>query len=85
MPRPSQTRSAVKDKVDRSSIHFQKTKMCKFHLLGVCTRGAQCSWAHSQDELKNLPDFYRTKLATRTSPRASAGTRSAGMPTGTTS
>jgi hypothetical protein len=62
MPRPSQTRSSVREKADRSSIHFQKTKMCKFHLLGVCTRGTQCSWAHSSEELKALPDFYRTKL-----------------------
>jgi len=62
MPRPSQTRTSVREKADRSSIHFQKTKMCKFHLLGVCTRGTQCSWAHSPEELKALPDFYRTKL-----------------------
>mmetsp|Transcript_80070 Transcript_80070/g.210292 ORF Transcript_80070/g.210292 Transcript_80070/m.210292 type:complete len:273 (+) Transcript_80070:94-912(+) len=65
MPRPSQTRATVaqvRDKAERSSVHFQKTKMCKFHLNGVCTRGSRCSWAHDPDELKALPDFYRTKL-----------------------
>mmetsp|Transcript_84584 Transcript_84584/g.217947 ORF Transcript_84584/g.217947 Transcript_84584/m.217947 type:complete len:275 (+) Transcript_84584:75-899(+) len=61
MPRPSQTR-VTREKVERSAIHFQKTKLCKFHVLGVCTRGDQCSWAHDQDELKALPDFFRTKL-----------------------
>lgn len=41
---------------------FSKTKMCKFHLLGVCTRGASCQFAHDREELQPLPDLFRTKL-----------------------
>lgn len=41
---------------------FSKTKMCKFNILGKCTRGAECVFAHSADELQVLPDLSRTKM-----------------------
>lgn len=46
---------------DRTAV-FQKTKMCKFHILGVCLRGHDCAFAHDQEELQPLPDLFRTKL-----------------------
>eukprot|EP00746_Dinoflagellata_sp_MGD_P165111 gnl/MRDRNA2_/MRDRNA2_94194_c0_seq1.p1 gnl/MRDRNA2_/MRDRNA2_94194_c0~~gnl/MRDRNA2_/MRDRNA2_94194_c0_seq1.p1 ORF type:complete len:293 (+),score=43.49 gnl/MRDRNA2_/MRDRNA2_94194_c0_seq1:98-880(+) len=41
---------------------FSKTKMCKFHLLGICEKGTQCPWAHDQAELRKAPDLTKTKL-----------------------
>lgn len=41
---------------------FQKTKMCKFHILGMCSKGEGCQFAHTKDELAALPDLFRTKL-----------------------
>jgi len=44
------------------SAQFSKTKMCKFELLGMCTKGWQCPFAHGSDELRPLPDLRRTKM-----------------------
>jgi len=41
---------------------FTKTKMCRFHILGMCSRGAYCKFAHHKEELKPLPDLSCTKL-----------------------
>lgn len=41
---------------------FSKTKMCKFEIIGMCAKGAQCPFAHSKDDLKPLPDLTCTKL-----------------------
>lgn len=46
----------------RKSGCFSKTKLCRFHILGLCARGAECQFAHSKDEMMKLPDFTRTKL-----------------------
>jgi len=49
-------------KADRQTEVFQRTKLCKFHLLGVCLRGADCKYAHDVQELQSPPDLFRTKL-----------------------
>mmetsp|Transcript_34321 Transcript_34321/g.80297 ORF Transcript_34321/g.80297 Transcript_34321/m.80297 type:complete len:624 (-) Transcript_34321:104-1975(-) len=41
---------------------FAKTKLCKFHLIGACTRGSDCKFAHSKNELLPQPDLTCTKL-----------------------
>jgi len=41
---------------------FSKTKMCKFYILGKCTKGTQCPFAHESQEIKKLPDLRCTKL-----------------------
>eukprot|EP00420_Gonyaulax_spinifera_P021664 CAMPEP_0197909958 /NCGR_PEP_ID=MMETSP1439-20131203/69967_1 /TAXON_ID=66791 /ORGANISM="Gonyaulax spinifera, Strain CCMP409" /LENGTH=113 /DNA_ID=CAMNT_0043531571 /DNA_START=49 /DNA_END=386 /DNA_ORIENTATION=+ len=46
---------------DRSQL-FSKTKLCKFELRGLCTRGSNCCFAHGREELKDLPDLRCTKL-----------------------
>lgn len=47
---------------DRHADIFTKTKMCKFHLLGLCSKGTGCHFAHAREDLNPLPDLYRTKL-----------------------
>ncbi|CAK0851625.1 unnamed protein product [Prorocentrum cordatum] len=44
------------------SKQMTKTKMCDFHAQGKCTRGAQCSFAHSQEELQAMPDLRKTRI-----------------------
>lgn len=41
---------------------FKKTKMCKFHVVGKCTKGECCPFAHNVGELNDLPDLRCTKL-----------------------
>jgi hypothetical protein len=41
---------------------FLKTRLCKFHSVGVCSRGSACSFAHGPKELSPLPDLSRTQL-----------------------
>lgn len=41
---------------------FVKTKMCRFHLLGICSKGASCPFAHENTEINPLPDLYKTKI-----------------------
>lgn len=36
--------------------------MCKFNLVGMCTKGLQCPFAHVKSELRELPDLTCTKL-----------------------
>mmetsp|Transcript_84331 Transcript_84331/g.132852 ORF Transcript_84331/g.132852 Transcript_84331/m.132852 type:complete len:427 (+) Transcript_84331:70-1350(+) len=52
-------------RLEKRSDAFSKTKMCKFHILGICTRGESCQFAHDRVELNALPDLFRTKLCKR--------------------
>mmetsp|Transcript_16255 Transcript_16255/g.35565 ORF Transcript_16255/g.35565 Transcript_16255/m.35565 type:complete len:316 (-) Transcript_16255:234-1181(-) len=40
---------------------FYKTKLCSFHLVGRCTRGPRCTFAHEQQSLVTLPDLRYTR------------------------
>eukprot|EP00915_Cephaloidophora_sp_WS-2016_P004977 GHVH01006642.1.p1 GENE.GHVH01006642.1~~GHVH01006642.1.p1 ORF type:complete len:473 (+),score=45.72 GHVH01006642.1:577-1995(+) len=46
--------------------HIQKqcfrTKMCSFFKEGKCNKGDQCSFAHNMNQLKDRPDFKKTRL-----------------------
>lgn len=53
-----ETASAAPDR----TVIFEKTKMCKFHILGVCAKGSECRFAHDKSELNGLPNLFRTKL-----------------------
>lgn len=55
-------RQADEDRRAERTQVFQKTKMCKFHLIGSCQRGSDCRFAHDQRELQTLPDLARTKI-----------------------
>lgn len=41
---------------------FSKTKLCKFNVIGKCTKGEQCPFAHENLDLRKLPDLRCTKL-----------------------
>lgn len=41
---------------------FDKTKLCAFYAKGLCTRGQNCVFAHTMDQLQPQPNLYRTKL-----------------------
>lgn len=46
---------------ERTAV-FERTKMCKFYILGVCAKATACRFAHDPSELQALPDLQRTKL-----------------------
>mmetsp|Transcript_55038 Transcript_55038/g.156471 ORF Transcript_55038/g.156471 Transcript_55038/m.156471 type:complete len:370 (+) Transcript_55038:3-1112(+) len=41
---------------------LRKTKICMYHIKGICKHGADCVFAHSCTELQSAPDLRRTKL-----------------------
>lgn len=41
---------------------LQKTQLCMFWKRNCCTKGLECTFAHSVEELKDLPDLRRTSL-----------------------
>jgi len=41
---------------------FNKTKLCKFHAVGACTRGEDCNFAHGVVAIREQPDFSKTRL-----------------------
>jgi len=41
---------------------FNKTRLCTFFLQKRCRRGVHCTFAHSEEELRAQPDFYKTQL-----------------------
>lgn len=60
------TRAAPTERNDDPRLQqFMKTRMCKFHLLGMCVKGPACMFAHRADELQTPPDLRCTKLCKR--------------------
>jgi len=43
-------------------VVFFKTRMCRYHLLGTCTKGSECGFAHEASELLPPPDFSCTRI-----------------------
>jgi len=41
---------------------LQKTQLCMFWKRNCCAKGSDCTFAHSVEELKELPDLRRTSL-----------------------
>jgi len=59
---PTPAPSAVDEERTVRTQVFEKTKMCKFHILGACAKGSSCRFAHFPSELQSLPDLACTKL-----------------------
>ena len=45
----------------RLQVHKQ-TRLCKFFVVGKCTRGQACTFAHGEEKLRDQPDFSKTRL-----------------------
>ncbi|CAJ1358806.1 unnamed protein product [Effrenium voratum] len=45
-----------------SPVEGSGLKLCKFFLAGTCNRGAECAFAHGQNQLREQPDFSKTRL-----------------------
>lgn len=41
---------------------FRKTKLCRFHETGRCRYADKCPFAHSPEELEELPDLRKTSI-----------------------
>jgi len=41
---------------------YYKTRFCPLFLRGACSYGSKCTYAHSADEIRNRPDYAKTKL-----------------------
>ncbi|CAD7948692.1 unnamed protein product [Amoebophrya sp. A25] len=41
---------------------YAKTKMCRFQRAGICRYGANCNYAHSEEDLRQLPNFAKTSF-----------------------
>ncbi|CAJ1339722.1 unnamed protein product [Effrenium voratum] len=55
------TRLARDEEEHRIDVH-KRTRLCKFFLMGSCTRGAGCNFAHGARQLRTQPDFSKTRL-----------------------
>lgn len=42
--------------------HYKFTRLCSFYQAGTCSRGQNCSFAHSELQIRAQPDFYKTRL-----------------------
>ncbi|CAE8615436.1 unnamed protein product, partial [Polarella glacialis] len=62
--RPQKDDEHLEAAVERTqrTVMFSKTKMCKFFLLGACSKGVGCKFAHNKEDLSLLPDLSCTKL-----------------------
>jgi hypothetical protein len=61
LPRCAEEKLTEETIAKRQSI-LTKTKMCTFYNLGKCKKGANCSFAHHDDELMQTPDLINTKM-----------------------
>lgn len=64
--RPQPSSSSQEERESLVSKHlqkqFRKTRLCNQYLQGRCRRGAECNFAHSEQELSAAPDLSKTKL-----------------------
>lgn len=63
-PRRSRPTISIAEKNSGERLKFacMKTRMCVFHLQGVCAQGNTCTYAHNPEELRSTPNLVRTRL-----------------------
>lgn len=54
--------SVCTDGKDQRLQIFKGTRLCKFNAMGRCKRGLDCKFSHTDADLKELPDFSKTRL-----------------------
>lgn len=52
----------VAEELPRKNTTFTRTKMCTFHLRGMCAHGSECKYAHEIQELRDQPDLSKTRM-----------------------
>jgi len=55
-------KSSTSARSNKSSSTFTRTKLCSFHLRGMCAHGSNCSYAHEIVELRDQPDLSKTRM-----------------------
>ncbi|PFH37463.1 zinc finger (CCCH type) motif-containing protein [Besnoitia besnoiti] len=58
------TDGTFKKKGGRMEDQFFRIKLCPKYMRGLCRKGARCSYAHAQEELRDVPNLWKTKLCT---------------------
>jgi len=57
---------AIKGKEQRSlfalEAQLQKTKLCRYHMKGLCKHATECRFAHGPSELAELPNLQKTRM-----------------------
>ncbi|CAE8640146.1 unnamed protein product, partial [Polarella glacialis] len=56
------SQSAVASGIIHIETLFARTKICKFEQRRECTRGSACNFAHNFAQLRQQPDFAKTRL-----------------------
>eukprot|EP00434_Breviolum_minutum_P021392 symbB.v1.2.018878.t1/scaffold1500.1/size115144/2 len=56
------TAEAPREKQTLFVGQFRKTKLCRFHETGRCRYAEKCPFAHSAEELEDLPDLRKTSI-----------------------
>jgi len=44
---------------------LQKTRLCVYHIQGKCGYGVNCTFAHTSDEIRGVPNLQKTQLCTK--------------------
>nr|PIM04956.1 zinc finger (CCCH type) motif-containing protein [Toxoplasma gondii COUG] len=58
------TDGSFKKKGGRIEDQFFRIKLCPKYMRGLCRKGARCSYAHAEEELRDVPNLWKTKLCT---------------------
>eukprot|EP00434_Breviolum_minutum_P001060 symbB.v1.2.000933.t1/scaffold54.1/size375170/6 len=59
---PSEPMSPEEEVWKSKKRFYKQTRLCSFHQVGACKRGSACNFAHDSGELKEMPDFSKTRL-----------------------
>lgn len=63
-PEPTNTTAVTEPEPAVPLDSRYKTRLCQFHLKGECKRGAKCTFAHSEQELRFNPGKYHKQVST---------------------
>eukprot|EP00746_Dinoflagellata_sp_MGD_P127098 gnl/MRDRNA2_/MRDRNA2_61768_c0_seq1.p1 gnl/MRDRNA2_/MRDRNA2_61768_c0~~gnl/MRDRNA2_/MRDRNA2_61768_c0_seq1.p1 ORF type:complete len:451 (-),score=93.40 gnl/MRDRNA2_/MRDRNA2_61768_c0_seq1:235-1587(-) len=67
MPQPPEPIKADKTEKEQRSLfaletQLQKTKLCRYHMKGLCKHGSDCRFAHGKDEMVQPPNLQKTRM-----------------------
>lgn len=58
----SDTQSNGKAHRTALETRLQKTKVCRYHMQGLCKHGSECRFAHGAEELATQPNLTKTRM-----------------------